>query len=47
MSTLSRNMEDRKMIQSKFPLEGINSAYDVTEKEITESEEITTETLRN
>lgn len=41
---LSKNMEDTEKNQIKFPLEKINSIYDVTEKEITESEDITMKT---
>lgn len=44
---LCRNTEDKKMIQIKFPLESINSIYDVTEKKVIESEDITIETLLN
>ena len=44
---LCRNMEDTKMTQIKFPLESINSIYDVTEKKFIESEDITIETLLN
>lgn len=44
---LCRNMDDTKMIQIKFPLESINSIYDVTEKKVIESEDITIETLLN
>lgn len=47
MSTLCRNMEDTKMTQIKFPLESINSIYDVTEKKVIESDDITIETLLN
>ena len=47
MSMLCRNMEDTKMTQIKFPLESINSIYDVTEKKVIESEDITIETLLN
>lgn len=37
---LNRNMEDTEKNQIKFPLEKISSTHDVTEKEITESEDI-------
>lgn len=44
---LSKNMEDTEKNQIKFPLEKINSTYDVTKKEITESEDITMQSMLN